>query len=404
MLNIPTTVNDPKYRYRMPKMILKIESKGNGIKTNIVNLGEIAVHLRTNAEYILKWFGTEKASSTTFKEAGGKNNTNYIINGDFNEEELRRVLDKFIDKYICCPKCKLPEMHMQVSGDRINGKCDSCPFVGDLDSKHRLAAFIIKKPPVAKSMATGKNIVKVENAVPAVAPTGKGKGKGKKNKKGEEVDTAAELNEQKPEEEEVEEEKEVIVSFDTDQMDFGSAELERFGSYIKEQMLLLKDEDFDIASARIVSKIKPLGLKKPLIAFILFRAFFTVNITKQVAEHAKFYLNLMKKYLCRHLGSSSRTQKSRPSSTSSTCSSKRTRIRITPSFCPPFSIPSPRRAFSARLSSSAGLKVKFRTSKSIFCTTWPGTAISRRQCSPTWSPLKMRRMRTRRRLECLDYV
>jgi translation initiation factor 5 len=48
MLNIPSTVNDPKYRYRMPKMQLKIESKGNGIKTNIVNLGEVAKHLRTN--------------------------------------------------------------------------------------------------------------------------------------------------------------------------------------------------------------------------------------------------------------------------------------------------------------------------------------------------------------------
>jgi translation initiation factor 5 len=51
----------------MPKMQLKIESKGNGIKTNIVNLGEVAKHLRTNEQYILKWFGFEKASQTTFK-------------------------------------------------------------------------------------------------------------------------------------------------------------------------------------------------------------------------------------------------------------------------------------------------------------------------------------------------
>jgi translation initiation factor 5 len=57
MLNIPSTVVDPKYRYRMPKMILKIESKGNGIKTNIVNLGDVALDLRTNEQYILKFFG-----------------------------------------------------------------------------------------------------------------------------------------------------------------------------------------------------------------------------------------------------------------------------------------------------------------------------------------------------------
>lgn len=57
MLNIPSTVIDPKFRYKMPKMQLKIESKGNGIKTNIVNLGDVAKYLRTNEQYILKWFG-----------------------------------------------------------------------------------------------------------------------------------------------------------------------------------------------------------------------------------------------------------------------------------------------------------------------------------------------------------
>lgn len=218
MLNIPSTINDPKYRYRMPKMQLKIESKGNGIKTNIVNLGEIAKSLRTNAEYILKWFGSEKASQTTFKEAGGKNNTNYIINGDFSEEDLRKVLDKFIDKYILCPKCKLPEMHMQVVGDKITGKCDSCPFVGDLDSKHKLAAFIIKKPPLAKSMATGK-IIKVEQPSPGLQIDKK---EDKKKKEEEKMETK--------EEEKVEEE---TVAFDVEKMDFGSEELEKFGLYIK---------------------------------------------------------------------------------------------------------------------------------------------------------------------------
>lgn len=48
MLNIPSTVVDSNYRYQMPKMQLKIESKGNGIKTNIVNLPDVGKHLRIN--------------------------------------------------------------------------------------------------------------------------------------------------------------------------------------------------------------------------------------------------------------------------------------------------------------------------------------------------------------------
>lgn len=64
---------------------------------------------------------------------------------------------------------------------------------------------------------------------------------------------------------------------------------------MKKEIEKQKDEDFDIKSAKVVSKIKPMGLKKPLIAYVVFNAFFTVNISQQVAEHAKFYLNLMKK-------------------------------------------------------------------------------------------------------------
>ena len=85
------------------------------------------------------------------------------------------------------------------------------------------------------------------------------------------------------------------MNWDLEKMEFGSEELARFGQYIKKMVEDLKDEDFDIKSAMIVSKIKPLGLKKPLIAYVLFRAFFTVNIKQQLKEAGKLYLNLMKK-------------------------------------------------------------------------------------------------------------
>lgn len=44
-----------------------------------------------------------------------------------------------------------------------------------------------------------------------------------------------------------------------------------------------KEEDFDIKSAYIVSELKSLGLKKPLLAYIIFNTLFSVNIANQIA-------------------------------------------------------------------------------------------------------------------------
>ena len=50
MLNIPSYIEDPSYRYKMPRMILKIEGKGNGIKTNVVNMQDVSKALRVPTE------------------------------------------------------------------------------------------------------------------------------------------------------------------------------------------------------------------------------------------------------------------------------------------------------------------------------------------------------------------
>ncbi len=45
LLNVNREVEDEFFRYKMPRLVAKIEGKGNGIKTVLVNMSDIAKSL-----------------------------------------------------------------------------------------------------------------------------------------------------------------------------------------------------------------------------------------------------------------------------------------------------------------------------------------------------------------------
>jgi len=144
-VNIPRTVSDPKYRYKMPLLQQKIEGKGINIRTNLTNLKDVGKSLRVPGDYILKFMGIEFGSNTNTKEGL------FSINGEMNADDVLRMLDKFIDRFVLCPKCKLPEMVLQVTPKKsLTGKCNSCGNTAELDG-HKLSTYIIKNPPENRS-------------------------------------------------------------------------------------------------------------------------------------------------------------------------------------------------------------------------------------------------------------
>ncbi|KAM5542124.1 hypothetical protein V8D89_004207 [Ganoderma adspersum] len=144
VVNIRRDVDDKFYRYRMPLLTTKIEGKGNGIKTVLPNMSDVARALSRPPTYPTKFFGCELGAQTSFDEK----NDRYIVNGAHDATKLRELLDGFIDKFVLCKACKNPETDLIITKtEEIIRDCKACGERTGVDMRHKLTTFIVKNPP-----------------------------------------------------------------------------------------------------------------------------------------------------------------------------------------------------------------------------------------------------------------
>merc|ERR1712217_11765 len=122
------------------------EGRGNGSKTSVVNMGDVARAIKRPPQYTTKWFGTELGAQSTYTNKAGEGER-AVVNGHHDTVVFQQMLDKFIDTYVLCKNCHLPEIDLIVKKGWISAKCAACGWNGDLDNNHRIANFILTNPP-----------------------------------------------------------------------------------------------------------------------------------------------------------------------------------------------------------------------------------------------------------------
>jgi translation initiation factor 5 len=142
-INIRRDNPDPFYRYKMERIQSKIEGKGNGIKTVIVNLTSVANSLARPPAYVIKYFGFELGAQTNTNP----NDDRWIINGAHDASKLQDYLDGFIQKFVLCKKCKNPETEVNIKDGNITLDCKACGKISEVDPRLKLSAFIVKNEP-----------------------------------------------------------------------------------------------------------------------------------------------------------------------------------------------------------------------------------------------------------------
>ncbi len=96
------------------------ETQKDGAFTRFTNLGEIADVLSREAEHLHRFVQREMGTSGKFEEGRGR------YNGTFSQQDFNAAVDAYVDEYVLCTECGLPDTRL-VREDRTPMlRCDAC--------------------------------------------------------------------------------------------------------------------------------------------------------------------------------------------------------------------------------------------------------------------------------------
>jgi len=147
-----TPIDDPEYRYKMPAVFGKIEGSGNGIKTAIPNISDVATSLHRDPGEVNKFFGTELGAQTRYNAETDR----AIVNGAHTDATLQDLIHRYIEKFVLCPNCNLPETDYKIKSGVIYHRCAACGAKEMVDMSHKLCNYILAEDKKAKKDAKSK--------------------------------------------------------------------------------------------------------------------------------------------------------------------------------------------------------------------------------------------------------
>ncbi len=119
-------VDDPFYRYKMPPVTIKQESRGNGCKTLLTNIDSIAVALARTPEALSRFISKRLATQAKYSKSVS------TLRGHFERQTVQDVVEDFIDRNVLCGKCTNPETTVEVKKKSTHLLCKACGHITDL--------------------------------------------------------------------------------------------------------------------------------------------------------------------------------------------------------------------------------------------------------------------------------
>lgn len=128
-------INDPFYRYKMHKLVLQKERT----KTVITNMKEISNDIKIPSYTLILLYIKKKLSlSITDNQKEGR----ITITNDVDKNLLQNALYEFIEYFVLCKQCMLPELEYGIDKKHLITHCKSCGKVSNIEENNNTEKVI----------------------------------------------------------------------------------------------------------------------------------------------------------------------------------------------------------------------------------------------------------------------
>lgn len=165
--------NDLGSRYKCRQLQSQNVGKNKMMKTVLVNILDVAKEMQLpHPSYLVHFLGYELNVTPHFYEKQPARQQ-AVLSGEHFPEALSPLVQKFIDTFLLCQNCGLPELLHAVKGKKITARCRGCGSSQEIvPDNEKFQRYVINHPPTKTENAfRGNN--KVEKKTSGTAASGK---------------------------------------------------------------------------------------------------------------------------------------------------------------------------------------------------------------------------------------
>lgn len=141
--------SDPASRYKTKQLEIQSLGKGKMFKTVLVNSAQVSKCMQiAHPAYLVHYLAYELNVSPHFFEKQPLNQQ-AVLSGHHSAEELNPLIEKWIEEFILCQNCGLPELNycIKKNSKTIWGQCRSCGDSRQIQCSERFQRYVVNHPP-----------------------------------------------------------------------------------------------------------------------------------------------------------------------------------------------------------------------------------------------------------------